>query len=430
MLLGVALLTKFTLFVFLGVWPVLAVVYFSPTRTWPKMAGHGLLLLGLAGLVLNTGFGWRGVFQPLGHLPFVSQTLAGPPPAGGLYYDQGRFGNRFANSWLGALPMPLPADFLRGLDLQRRDFEARWPSYLAGQWQYEGWWYYYLYALAVKLPLGLWGLFLWRWWRPPGLGSWRDEWALWLPAVVVLATASAQTGFSHHLRYVLPLFPFVLIGTARVAGWWSTGGWQRRMALSGLLLATGASSLAVFPQSLAYFNELAGGPANGPTHLLYSNVDWGQDLLTLRSWLDDHPEAHPIQIAYYNAVGPEAVGLTYALLPIGSRGLAADDPGYAYSVGPQPGWYAVSVNLVWGAPAVLLDGQGGFRQVPINGYAYFRHFTPIAHAGWSINLYHLSLAEVNHVRKEFLALPALSGKPFCPLQSIAARPGRVEARRP
>lgn len=38
------------------------------------------------------------------------------------------------------------------------------------------------------------------------------------------------------------------------------------------------SSLWFYPHSLSYFNELVGGPANGPRHLLGSNVDWGQDL--------------------------------------------------------------------------------------------------------------------------------------------------------
>lgn len=39
------------------------------------------------------------------------------------------------------------------------------------------------------------------------------------------------------------------------------------------------SALATYPHTLSYFNELAGGPLNGPAHLLDANVDWGQDLL-------------------------------------------------------------------------------------------------------------------------------------------------------
>jgi hypothetical protein len=45
-----------------------------------------------------------------------------------------------------------------------------------------------------------------------------------------------------------------------------------------LLLWSSASSWWIYPHSLSYFNEAIGGPLNGPTHLLGSNVDWGQDL--------------------------------------------------------------------------------------------------------------------------------------------------------
>jgi hypothetical protein len=38
-----------------------------------------------------------------------------------------------------------------------------------------------------------------------------------------------------------------------------------------------ASSLWVYPHSLSYFNEAAGGPLRGAEHLLGSNSDWGQD---------------------------------------------------------------------------------------------------------------------------------------------------------
>ena len=51
-----------------------------------------------------------------------------------------------------------------------------------------------------------------------------------------------------------------------------------------------ASSLWISPHSLAYFNEIAGGPTGGPRYLLGSNVDWGQDLLFLKRWIANHPK--------------------------------------------------------------------------------------------------------------------------------------------
>ncbi|MBX3436647.1 MAG: hypothetical protein KF861_04090 [Planctomycetaceae bacterium] len=55
----------------------------------------------------------------------------------------------------------------------------------------------------------------------------------------------------------------------------------RGLLIATALLAAITSTLRVYPHQLAYFNELAGGPENGHTHLLGSNLEFGQDLLTL-----------------------------------------------------------------------------------------------------------------------------------------------------
>src|SRR5262249_43677115 len=97
-------------------------------------------------------------------------------------------GSRFCGSMLAGKSGPVPEDWLRGIDVQRRDFEEfgrTRPSYLAGQWRERGWWYYYLYALAVKLPLGtialiLGGLAL-AVFRCKQSAAWREELAIYLP---------------------------------------------------------------------------------------------------------------------------------------------------------------------------------------------------------------------------------------------------------
>ena len=44
--------------------------------------------------------------------------------------------------------------------------------------------------------------------------------------------------------------------------------------------------LRVHPNYLAYFNEAAGGPAQGWRWLVDSNVDWGQELPGLKRYMD------------------------------------------------------------------------------------------------------------------------------------------------
>jgi hypothetical protein len=420
LLLGVAQLTKFTLLALYGVWPVLWVL-----QRWrpgwrdqaPRLAvqaGQAVLIGALSLLVLNVGYGFAGTCRPLGEFPFVSRTFAGPPPDGQRHWPVGRSGNRFRQGGLGAVVVPLPADYVRGLDVQRRDFELEMPSYLAGEWRQQGWWYYYLYALAVKVPLGVWGLVLWGLARTVARGAprahWADEVALWLPAGVFLGLVSSQTGFNHHMRYVLPLFPFVIVSTSKLAYFLHPWRWPAGLGVAALLLWSAGSSLAVYPHSLSYFNEAAGGPDNGHAHLLDSNLDWGQDLLFLKGWLDRHPEARPLGLACYNLVDPSLVGIEYHLPPVGPPDPLPGDPALLRQFGPQPGYYALDVHFVQGGSFFAPDGQGGLAHVPAQRYAYFRSFRPIAKAGYSIFLYHITPEEADQVRQQ-MGLPTLRRQP-------------------
>ena len=49
------------------------------------------------------------------------------------------------------------------------------------------------------------------------------------------------------------------------------------LAVAALIAWHVAESAWVAPHYIAYFNELAGGPAGGRNHLADSSLDWGQD---------------------------------------------------------------------------------------------------------------------------------------------------------
>jgi hypothetical protein len=67
----------------------------------------------------------------------------------------------------------------------------------------------------------------------------------------------------------------------------------------------------------------------------------------------------------------------------------------------------VSVNYLLGARFLAPDGRGGVRPILRRGeFAYFNRFTPIARAGYSINIYKISPSEANAVRDQ-LGLPPL-----------------------
>ena len=519
--LGLAQLTKFTWIVLFPLWPALWLVYRwsdgrRERRAWCREGLQLTAIMLLALYVINAGYGFEASFRRLGEYRFVSATLSGAE--GRFRAVEGAQHNRFAGSRWGAVLVPVPANYLLGIDRQKRDFEGRLWSYLRGEWRRGGWWYYYLYGLAVKEPVGYWVLFVialglsvfargysagapsdvaeiarsrpgsaeygtgrigdpcyeegasgieveWGRISDPsykgaamergriggpsyrGLG-WRDEMVVLAPAVVILVFVSSQTGFNHHLRYVLPAVPFLFIWMAKVARSFellrapasrvpalpneeaphpgplperegekrgtaalaspclpvssspclprSAAALHATVALltAAALLWAVASSLYVYPHSHAYFNELVGGPRNGHHHLLNSNIDWGQDLLKFKDWLDRNPHARPIHVAC-SAVGwllePTLREIEVKLPPPGPGQGTEVSGDAAATLGPQPGWYAVFVTA--------LRGRHG-------RYEYFLHFEPTDMVGYTVYIYHVTLEEANRVRRE-LGLPEL-----------------------
>src|SRR5262249_58186791 len=115
--------------------------------------------------------------RPLGDFQFVSRLFGGTPSNGAAAFHHGSSGNRFADLVIGGLPIPVPADYLIGIDMQKREFESGFRSYLHAEMRYHRLCYYYFYALAVKIPLALWGLIGWNilWTAANLLGMFRQK---------------------------------------------------------------------------------------------------------------------------------------------------------------------------------------------------------------------------------------------------------------
>ncbi|MFO1040840.1 MAG: hypothetical protein U0941_03590 [Planctomycetaceae bacterium] len=251
------------------------------------------LLLSIA--VLNAGYAFEGFGTQLKRFTFISSTLTGNT-------NRGELGNRFRTTILGEVPVPLPSSYLLGLDVQKRDFEQYSDSfYLAGKWHTSGRWYYYLYGMLVKFPLGTLLLFLLIIFRRALVSHiivTRDEVPLLGPAIIVLVVCSGHTELNEHMRYVYPSLALALVWCGQIMSCPFTS--TRAIALPAnvlgrsdlsnhpaperlcgvfLCLFVASSVLWHYPHQLAYFNEIAGGPLNGWRHLLGSNLDWGQDRL-------------------------------------------------------------------------------------------------------------------------------------------------------
>jgi hypothetical protein len=141
---------------------------------------------------------------------------------------------------------------------------------------------------------------------------------------------------------------------------------------------------------------------------LDSNISWGEDLFYLKNWLDYHPNSYPLKIASFGYVDPSLVGIEYQLPRLGPAEPGEYSSMVYKNVGPLPGWYAIDVNYLHGAKDALFDGTGNRRNVLSDewNYCYFLRFEPIATAGYSIYIYHLTLSDVNPVRRK-MGLPEL-----------------------
>jgi hypothetical protein len=386
--LGGAESAKTTLLAFVGLWPMLWLAWTWSVRRstsraiWRQTAGQLALIMITAWYCLNSVYGFDGSFKPLGQFPFVSRTFAGSQ------LEPGAIGNRFTHSWLGAIPMPLPEQYVLGVDLQRRELENIGPrglvrSYLRGRWSNHGWWYYYLYGLAVKIPLGTWWLLLIAVWlrggTPKAIADWRNDITVLAPIATILAIVSSQTEFSAHFRYILPILPFGFVWISQSIRAVIRRSTVRNLAVAIALSWSIASSLWCAPHHLAYFNELTGGPFGGHFHLLDSNIDWGQDLLYLKTWIAAHPSSRPMKVAYLGLFPPNLIGIDYPPPPES----AASD---ADSAELRPGWYAISVGFVRG------DDYGGERNLE-----YFLRLKPTGYAGYSIYLYQVTSAQASQL---------------------------------
>ncbi|HVA45057.1 MAG TPA: glycosyltransferase family 39 protein [Pirellulales bacterium] len=389
--LGLAELTKFTWLILFAAWPLTALIVaairsFSGLRAAGKSptdaamiatfqrpvstAAQLAAMLSLAVFVINVGYGFSGSCGRLGDQRFVSRLFKGSEE-GRDERDYGRH-NRFAGTWLKSARIPLPGDYVLGIDVQRRDFEAAMPTFFRGAWRESAPWYAYLYGLAIKLPLGtLCVLILAAVDRLVRRGGARDEFVLLFPALVLLAVACGHTGLNSQVRYVLPALPFLFIWAAKSARGFAVG--RRRIAwLAAFALAWSvAATLYNHPHHLSYFNELCRWPRTAPPPLLDSNLDWGQDLVYLREWSKRHPETRPLRVACYASFEPADLGID--CLP--AADVCDGQPGENQ---PPGGWYALSLGELW--------GRGG-------RFAYFRRLEPVAVVGTTIHIYHLTRDE-------------------------------------
>src|SRR5712692_4818967 len=180
--------------------------------------------------------------------------------------------------------------------------------YLGGAFSPLPWRYYYLYAAAIKTPVSLLVLFV------LGTGvffrqqrGWRQGVLIFGPILLFIG-ASCIDQQNIGLRRILPVYPLIIL-VASQSVHADLARTPKAILLALLALWQLVSVVRITPHHLSYFNELVGGPAYGIYYLDDSNIDWGQDLPSLRRWLDRHPGA-AIRLDYFGLARPATYGVT------------------------------------------------------------------------------------------------------------------------
>jgi hypothetical protein len=182
-------------------------------------------------------------------------------------------------------------------------------------------------------------------------------------------------GLRHILPIYLPLFVLVALAVVRFGRrlkrpaakvWFTT-------VMVLLLGWYGAATLWVSPSFLAYFNELIGGPANGNIYFSDSSIDWGQDLIRFKTYLQQH-HINKAALDYFGGAVPS----------------------YYFPAGSNPQiviWHAQNAPYTGQYIAVsetYLDNDLYYSKLDdYRGYTYLRSRKPIAKIGYSIYLYKL-----------------------------------------
>lgn len=316
-------------------------------------------------IVINVGYLCDGIFTPLRRFDFQSPTL-----------------KSLQATLPGWLPIPLPKFFFQGIDEQLA--ETGYEAYLLGEFNTTGFWSYYLVGLLVKTPAPL--LLLcaaaWFWGGRPR----RREVPLVALATLLLIFFSLARHKNIGLRYVLFLEPMMAVWIARLANFGemvsvlpSKVRWSLAAGLSCLALVT----LTAWPHYLPYFNWLSGGPNHGHFYLLDSNLDWGQDLIGLRRYMEQE-QIDEIDLAYYGRVPPEVYGIRYRpALPAARDGNAA---GASPRFHPRTRHVAISANFLWGR-TYLVNGDARYWLETAEIYQPYRRRKPNAIIGHTIYVF-------------------------------------------
>ena len=191
---------------------------------------------------------------------------------------------------------------------------------------------------------------------------------LLLPPLAIFAIHSLWAD-NFGFRYMIPALPFAYLAGGAALAWLAgkTAAWARvaAVALCGWVVVAAAG---IYPDHLSYMNESAcvladpsrlgfdGGSRCGPMWLDESNVDWGQGLKQLKTWLDANAHGRAVHILAHGTIPPETYGIQHTPPPA--------------SPGPTPALYVISGHFV-ARLAITEERVRNARPLAIVGHGFY-----------------------------------------------------------
>lgn len=384
--LGVAAATKFTLLILYPCWSGLLIARAfqmrrneddesreGARRSIVRWTGYASLMIAVSILAIDSLYLFQGMGTCLSDWGGSRSSLSRVAHS---------LGQCRATAWLLRVPLPLPIEFVRGLDVQLADTERLQSAYLLGETRLGGWWYWYAVATLIKTPIPCLIIFALSFRnladlvRSPNPNAWAAL-CLLIPAleIALVITATTGTGSNAAFRYLIPALALLCVWAGRS---FSYAGSAPRWAGGALLVWLAADAVTAAPDLIGWQNVMARSVAGGQPALIGDSLDWGQDLNRLSDWISTHADEGSTLICVY---GPGS-GEPYGLMPPVARPTSKP--------GENPVYLAVSQNVLHGYEGTsCVRVASGNSSLNPEQRALLAGRPPLERVGRTINVYRL-----------------------------------------
>lgn len=182
----------------------------------------------------------------------------------------------------------LPESYIYGL-ADVRIMSDFYTSFIFGKTYPHGVWFYFPAAFLIKSTLTFLILLVVAKWAilTKRFTAWREVFFLTIPPVFHMLVA-IWSRMNIGLRHILPMYMFLVVLVAGVAWKLIQKDCRWAYAVAALVMFQAISGARTYPAYMAYENELWGGPSQTYKYLTDSNSDWGQQLKSVKRYVDEH----------------------------------------------------------------------------------------------------------------------------------------------